>query len=382
MQIVVAKSEHDPRWTKRGLQNGRAANRSLAKSVDDKPVAKMSAADQAEVERLLANQSRLTNEFRRAFLAAIEKLGDRIDVNQLMTLLEQGRVGEAVSLIDSVLVSQAMQPVAASITSGTIWAGQQSALAFNALAPGELSVHFGITNPETVRFLHDYEMALIRALSQDALASVRAVIQTGVFEGRGPRQIAIDVRQFIGLTESQTKAVLNYRRMLETLDSGALQRGLRDARFDPTIRAAIDSGERLDPEYIDKLVERYRQRYLRYRSETIARTEAIRSLNAGNLQLWKQAVADGKMTADQVVRKWSYTHDARTRIAHRLIPDMNKGGVGLEEPFKTPDGPLMFPGDPKGPPQAVINCRCTVIMRYVPHKRPATPVAEPVAEAA
>src|SRR5258708_8711165 len=98
----------------------------------------------------------------------------------------------------------------------------------------------------------------------------------------------------------------------------------------------------------------------------IARTESIGALGAGQLLMWRQAVADGKMAENEVRRRWVYTHDDRVRPAHVAIPGMNLDGVGLNQPFATPDGPLMYPGDPSGPPQATVNCRCVVVLRYVP----------------
>jgi len=363
MQIVVAKSERDPRWVHRNQSWVNVRRHSATYANAD--ISKASSADKAEIERLLSNQTTVSSRIRRAFTEAVDRLADKVDIERIRTLLEQGRVSEAIGVVDAQLVSSGMQPIGAASTAATVWAGQQAALALSAsFAPGEVQFHFGITNPETVRYLQNYEMALIRGLTAGALASVRLAIADGVAAGRNPLDVARDVRQFIGLTPSQTKAVLNYRRALESLDAGALQRQLRDRRFDGTISDAVDSGERLSPDYIDKLVERYRQRTLKFRSETIARTEAIRAVNAGNVQLWRQAVADGKVDADGVRKKWIYTHDSRVRHAHMTIPSLNEGGVGLNEPFKTELGPLMFPGDPNGTAANTIRCRCAMMIRY------------------
>jgi hypothetical protein len=103
---------------------------------------------------------------------------------------------------------------------------------------------------------------------------------------------------------------------------------------------------------------------LKYRSETIARTEAIRAVNAGNVQLWKQAAQDGKVDAAGVTKKWIATHDGRTRHAHLTIPMLNPDGVELDQAFKSELGPIRFPGDPDAVAANTINCRCALFMRY------------------
>jgi len=354
MQIVVAKSSTDPRWMKRNSEHSklRAPTR----------IAKMSSADQAELDRLLRQADQLSAKVRQAFLDAVNALGDQVDVEQIKSLLEQGRVDQAIRTVDAQLTSQGFTPVAQAITGAAVDAARQTARAVNAL--GEMNISFGLTNPQTVDFLRTYEMGLIRAMSQDALASVRGAIQAGVAAGRNPLDVARDVRQFIGLTEGQTRAVLNYRNALQQGSRDALSRGLRDRRFDSTVARAARGDIALSDEQIDNMVSRYAARYLKYRSETIARTESIRSLNAGNHQLWNQAAASGKVSANLITRKWVTVGDHKVRASHAAIPGMNEGGVGLNVPFASPEGPILYPGDPSASAAMTCNCRCAVIYRF------------------
>lgn len=351
--ILVAKSEHDPRWLHRH------ATPEYHRS--ETAIAKMSAADRAELDRILEDRSKIGAQVRRAFLDAIDRLSQQIDVEPIAQLIRDGRVGDALNSVNTQLVTQGLRPIAASITSGTIAAAQS---AVDAL--GELNVVFGITNPGTVSFLANYEMASIRLLTADALGSVQAALTAGIQAGRNPLDTARDILAFIGLTPRQAQAVLNYRTALETRNSDALGRALRDARFDPTVRRAIQGEIALKPEQIDRMVDRYRERYLRYRSETIARTESIRAVSAGNHLMWTQAVEDGQVAVDQIRRSWIYIADDKVRDAHRMIPSMNKGGVGLNQPFQSILGPIMYPGDPNATAANVINCRCATITRYIP----------------
>lgn len=325
-------------------------------------IEKRTAAEQRALEQILSDQAKAGRLIKQAFLDAVNALGDQIDVERLIRLLNQGRVDQAIAIVDAQTLAQGWAPVASAISTSALLAGQSAARAANEF--GTITFSFGPTNPQTIEYLRSYELSRLRGLTQDALESVRRVIADGIRAGRNPIDIAREVREFIGLVPSQTQAVLNYRGYLENLDSAALNRALRDARFDPTIEAAITSGKPLTQEQVDRMVARYTARYLKYRSEVIARTEAIRAVSIGNHQLWKQTVADGKVRADQITRTWIYTHDSKVRDAHRLIPSMNPQGVGLDQPFDSILGPIMFPGDPAADIANTANCRCTVFTKF------------------
>lgn len=101
--------------------------------------------------------------------------------------------------------------------------------------------------------------------------------------------------------------------------------------------------------------EWYAQRLPAHRLEMIARTESMRASNFGNNQLM----------ADWGVEKkeWLATADNRTRDTHiQAWVDYGEGnGIPIDQPFLVGGSELMYPGDPAGPPEETINCRCTEI---------------------
>lgn len=321
------------------------------------------AGDQAEIARLLDQQASIEANIKQSFLDAVRRLGDSVDTARVADLLRQGKVGEAIGFVNETLSAQGFSTVASSVSQAALAAGIDAAAA---PALGSASFGFGVTNPQTVSFLRNYEFGLIRDLTMDARASVAAAIQHGVEAGINPIDTARDVRDYLGLTPRQTQAVLNYRDALVDGDSSALDRALRDKRFDPSVERALRGDGDLSPDKIDRMVQRYQERYLRYRSETIARTESMRAVNRGNLEAWRQAANDGVVAADQIVRFWVHSHDEKVRDSHLAIPDMNPDGVGLDEPFDSPLGPIMYPCDPNAEPSNTINCRCTQIIRFLP----------------
>lgn len=89
------------------------------------------------------------------------------------------------------------------------------------------------------------------------------------------------------------------------------------------------------------------------RARTIVRTEAGRvqeqaAMDAGNKA--KQAGAD-------VVKQWSAIRDGKTRPQHRLMDHQVRE---MDERFSNG---LMFPQEPGGKAEEVINCRCTTLIR-------------------
>lgn len=86
----------------------------------------------------------------------------------------------------------------------------------------------------------------------------------------------------------------------------------------------------------------------RYRTNAIARTETMRSLNAGNAALYSDwGVAQ---------HEWLATLDAATRPAHAAAHGQI---VDVGKPFTVGGEQVMQPGD--GSPENSINCRCTTI---------------------
>ncbi|AKU43342.1 portal protein [Bacillus phage Silence] len=100
----------------------------------------------------------------------------------------------------------------------------------------------------------------------------------------------------------------------------------------------------LDKLYLDEIIPK--------RTYVIARTEVIGASNAGNRYAAKQ-------TGLQLEKQWLSTPDDRTRDSHVSID-------GETQPMdeKYSNG-LMFPGDPEGAAEEVIQCRCTEIYNVI-----------------
>lgn len=94
------------------------------------------------------------------------------------------------------------------------------------------------------------------------------------------------------------------------------------------------------------------------RAKTIARTETAAALNYA--KHW-YATEVAQRFGVALTKRWSAINDSRTRFTHALAHGQKKL---LNEPFEVGSGLLMYPGDPSGPPQEVINCRCVEVYEW------------------
>lgn len=90
---------------------------------------------------------------------------------------------------------------------------------------------------------------------------------------------------------------------------------------------------------------------------TIARTEAIAAQNAGTFASFLSLAALDPET--QWEKAWLSTVDTRVRETHKRADQQR---VPLKESFRVGGARLAYPGDPTGPPEEVINCRCSLLL--------------------
>jgi hypothetical protein len=322
-------------------------------------------ADQA-TERLEAAADRMEPRIAEAFLGALDRLRERMPVEEIAARLQAGGVEGVVELLPEDAIGNDMQEVRAAITAAVVQGGEVAAeITPPAVGPqGRTDFVFNVANPRTQEMAERITSTRIREITQDVQDSIRETVTEGVTAGRNPRDTARTVRESIGLTRRQAQSVQNYRRALETGDADALRRELRDRRFDATVRRLID-GQQVDQGKIDRMVERYRERLVRHRSEVIARTESTRAIQGGQKAFMEQQIEEGRIERRQLRRFWHTSRDEKVRSSHRQIPSMNPNGVAQDEAFRTPLGPLEFPGDPSGSAENTINCRCTIFSRIV-----------------
>ena len=308
--------------------------------------------EQRAIELLVRSEVKL----RTAAINAVVAARGTHTQKQLIALIEQGLVEEAIATAARAgAVEMSKASAAVYFEAGVDRADELADIL-------RVTVDFDTVHDNAVNYVRTNRLQLITEFTEAQRGAVHEALREGIEQGINPRVQARRFRDSIGLTANQERAVQRYEAMLgraHRAQSDLLSRKLRDRRFDGTIRRARREGKPLTAEQIQKMTQRYRERYIKFRAETIARTEALRSVNAGNQHTFEQVVEDGHVAADEVQREWVNTDDKRTRPTHRVAGGQK---VGLLEPFIVGGAQLMQPGDPAGPARETDNCRCVTVL--------------------
>lgn len=303
----------------------------------------------------------------RAFLESVKVALDSIDTARLATALERGDVNGA---LDAAGVNgQLPKELKARFESTLRKAFLQAAVTSEAVVvPGMVragmmqrtQLRFDLVNMRAVEHARIRSGKLIREIEEGTRRSIRSIVARGIREGitiaesKGEiaKSLLKDVKASYGLTQKQYVAYDKVRGELRLRASvqaavkagGDIEAVAADHLVTPQKVYAILRRPPIDAEQAEARAERYGKKLLNYRAKMIAQTETIVSSNAGNRETMRRAVADGLAGRGTMKRFWLVTPDDRLCPICAAIPDMNPNGVSLDEPFATPEGPVMIAG--------------------------------------
>jgi len=333
-------------------------------------------ADRTYLEQLLDD---MEPAMREAFLQALRDISSQVVLRALVDRLAAGDLDGAASVFG--LEPEVFSGVADAQETTYRDAGVLVADAQRVVRTPEgarLVLRFNVRNPRAEEWLRTESSRLVLGLSRTAKKTVRAALSAGMERGLNPKTTALDVvgrvsaqtgrREggVLGLTPTQLGYVERARAELLSGDPAALRRYLgrqrRDARFDARVRRAIESGKPLLADDVRRMIGRYSDRLLQLRGETIARTETILALHAGQEEAMRQGIESGKIAEDDIEKIWHHVADSRVRHSHVLLGGKH---VPYSEAFVSPisGARMMYPGDTKTDPTRItgadtINCRC------------------------
>lgn len=244
-----------------------------------------------------------------AFLSAIADAIDGVDLRQLKRALASGDLDEALDAIPFDDLQSAIAGIAAS--------GEKPgplAAPYNAgvdLALGTLPAHVAVEldhsliRSEAADWLTEHGADLAQALTGETKAGIRELLSSAMERGgQDVYDVGRDISRvldaqtmagFIGLNERQAVALDNYIDALAQTDRADMS--------DAAMQDAID--------------QRY-QEMLDYRGEMIARTEASRAGNAGQNDVWNDAVDQGKLDGEAYEVEWVASPTACSAICADL----------------------------------------------------------------
>ncbi len=318
----------------------------------------------SQVEAIDQAQARIDAAVVAAIIAAFGSLAAAIVLRRMVDAIKTdgpfGALAELSAMTDNEAV---FRTVADAARDRTLRAAQVFA---NLLPiPGrEAPLTFSPLAGRYVDFERTRETRILQRLIDPMREGARIHVLEGLRGAQSPNRIARQLKQRIGLNFREMQAVRRFEAALAkpVPDSAVLNRELRDKRFDGTIRRSRRTGKRLTAAQIRRQTERYADRTLRARAKRIAQTEGTMGASAANQMVWEQAADEGRIPEQDMRRDWVTQDDGGVREAHIQIPGLNPDGRGMNEPFDTPLGPMMFPGDPAGTAPNRIGCRCRPVI--------------------
>jgi uncharacterized protein with gpF-like domain len=121
-------------------------------------------------------------------------------------------------------------------------------------------------------------------------------------------------------------------------------------RIQRAVAEGVEGGMSV-PEIADLIEEKTYGVINEYRAELISRTETHAAMQYGSIEA-------AKSTDMMKTKTWLSGQDERVRDDHA---EMDGQTVGIDEEFDGPCEGMSYPGDPSGPAEEVINCRCVLI---------------------
>lgn len=209
----------------------------------------------------------------------------------------------------------------------------------------EIKTSFTLRQVDAERFLEANQAFLATSINVESKEAVRQVILNGFQTGKAPRVMAREIKTMVGLNARQAVAIDNFRTKLESM----LAQGKS-----PFKTVALTQGK------IDSMVSKQTKKALRQRAQLVARSETIRSANAGVQASWQSAIDQGFLPAT-VKAIWLAAGDERTCP---FCDSLDGTVVGIQETFSSTvenlDGSSITLTEQHPPIHP--NCRCAIAL--------------------
>lgn len=284
--------------------------------------------------RLHALVDEATPAIRRAFVEAVAAMRDGIDAAALEEALAAHDTARVEALVPFDVFERAVRDVGPQLDT---LATEGAHAAVQALPDStQLGIRFDLINPAALAVAEAQAAEMVREVTDETKAALRAVVADGYARGLHPKQQAKAIREQVGLTTRQAAAVERYRAQL--MDDGFT-------------RAVAD-----------KRAAAYAKKLLRYRANLIAKTEAALAANEGQRAAWHALVAQGRLDPALFEREWI---------------TIVRGACPICAALDGKRAPLLggaYEGGAEGPPEHPA-CRCTegLVRTPSPTLAPVTP---------
>lgn len=276
-----------------------------------------------------------------AIQRAFQALRDRLTDSEILSAIQSGYIDRLFEKeLSEQVMQQAFQPVRnimrESVNKGVLY------FAKDLPAPKSKTVHFAFDslNPDVVTAIQTLETRVITDLQDSVRETVRQRVRAGIEAGETHKSIAKDLRATLGLSPSQEESLRNYRQQLADGSKKALERKLRDRRFDKTVAKG-----NLSEEQITRMTDAYRKRSIAHNADTVARTAVLDAQKLGQKLSISQAIDQGIITV-AMQKTWIGVMDIREREEHVAMQNETV-------PFDS-----LYSNGEDVPGESTYNCRC------------------------
>lgn len=326
----------------------------------------------------------------RAFLDAVASIYDGIDYKELNRALAAKDIDRAIAAlnIDRGAFLQLYQIHSAAFVQGAVETA--ATLTLGGLTKAQtVGIRFDMTNPRAESWLASESARMVQQILDDTRKAVRETILSGYADGRGPRDISLDIvgrveggrrkGGVLGLDSGRAHRLRAVAEGIQTSDgvSDLVIKG-NDGKLslrykvnpatEKTILSAYRKGTAVPEDARKRLIDQFRNSLLKSRGDTIARTETAQAVAAGRFEEWEQVLESLGRSEMDVEKTWHKGSGGRDpRRFHQAADGMKVRG--LRTPFILGDGAsLMFPHDPQASAKQTINCTCHFSIRLVTRK--------------
>ncbi|MGR9477010.1 head morphogenesis protein [Rhizobium leguminosarum] len=329
-------------------------------------------------QQLLELVDKLSPTLERAFLAAIEDIKSEFVLGELVAKLEARDVEGAIQElhIDPAAFRPLSEALRQAYDAGGLLTSQNMPRLSDPMG-ARIVFRWDMSNQGAEANIRNLSSTMITNITEQTVQAARRTIVEAYSQGAGPNKIALDLvgrksattgrREggIFGLNGPQAELIERTRINLLSGDPALMRKYLtlktRDRRLDKAVQRAIAASKPLDKETLDKVLMRLRDRNMRLRGETIARTETVTAVMSSKHEAFQQALSKSNRDASLVTRKWRSTGDRKVRHTHEVLNGQEVRGMDLA--FQSPSGALLrYPGDTSlgAGASEVAGCRCDV----------------------
>lgn len=278
--------------------------------------------------RLTATNERAVSQTLRNAFSVLAQGVSTSSVRQALALGDPGRVIAGLPWGE---FSERLSTTQAALLAQVQAAGTAESAALGKVVAGTA---FEMTDPRALAWAATRSGQLVVGVSDEVRSEIRRVVSNSFASGVTADDTARLLRQQIGLTP-RSAATLE-RQYAQNVDRFVAQ-GMKIADAEAKASAMAD---------------KYRERSIRSRAETIARTEISTASNQGRVLSWFQASERGLIDLDKSEKEWI----AEIADACDVCGPLDGEKVGVNETFS--DGSDMPPAHPR--------CRCAVVLVPTP----------------